>query len=195
MYNTTNNIAKHIHSYEHMTKYRTIFNTHFSTLPIHALMKCDVHVICIIFQWQDTMKNVDDGADDAVDDGTQSSSSFSSWHLPLASNLQALELQSNDDTMSIASSQSFMMAYELLENDDTASMSSFQMVANTAPSVVDPDEQQEQQQQQDQEPDAEPDAQEPNMDALSIEGNVASSVGDDDPDAQQQDAQGINLGR
>ena len=137
-------------------------------------------------------ENVDDGADDAVDDGTQSSSSFSSWHLPLASNLQALELQSNGDTMSIASSQSFMMAYELLENDDTASMSSFQMVANTAPSVVDPDEQQEQQQQQDQDPDAE---QEPHMDALSIEGNAASSVGDDDPDAQQQDAQGINLGR
>ena len=92
-------------------------------------------------------ESVDDGVDDAVDDGTQSSSSFSSWHLPLASNLQALELQSNDDTMSIASSQSFMMAYEVLENDDTASMSSFQMVANTAPSVVDPDEQQEQQQQ------------------------------------------------
>ena len=140
-------------------------------------------------------ENVDDGVDDAVDDGTQSSSSFSSWHLPLASNLQALELQSNDDTMSIASSQSFMMAYEVLENDDTASMSSFQMVANTAPSVVDPDEQQEQQQQQDQEPDAEQDEQEPNMDALSIEGNVASNVGDEDPDAQQQDAQGINLGR
>ena len=76
-------------------------------------------------------EHVDDGVDDAVDDGAQSSSSFSSWHLPLASNLQALELQSNDDTMSIASSQSFMMAYEVLENDDTASMSPFQMVANT----------------------------------------------------------------
>ena len=91
-------------------------------------------------------EKVDDGADDAVDDGTQSSSSFNSWHLPLASNLQSLALQSNVDTMSIASSQSFMMAYQLLDNDDTASMSSFQMLANT-------DEQQDQEQQQDQEPD------------------------------------------
>ena len=125
-------------------------------------------------------EKVDDGADDAVDDGTQSSSSFNSWHLPLASNLQSLALQSNDDTMSIASSQSFMMAYQLLDNDDTASMSSFQMLANT-------DEQQDQEQQQDQEPDAEQDEQEPNMDAVTTKGNVA----DDDPDAQQQDAQGI----
>ena len=122
-------------------------------------------------------ENLDDGVDDVVDDGNQGSSSFNSWHLPLASNLQALELQSNDDTMSIASSQSFMMAYQLLDNDDTASMSSFQLLANT-------DEQQDQEQQQDQEPDAEQDKQEPNMGALSIEGNVASSVGDDDPDAE-----------
>ena len=139
-----------------------------------------------------------------ADDGTKSCSSFNSWHLPLSCNLQELELQSHDDTMSIASSQSFKLAYQVLDNEDNASISSFQMVPTTAPSVADPDEQQEQQQQQDQEQQQQ-DAhelhqleQEPDMgaDVASNVGDGGSNVGSNvsvaDPDDQQPDAQGID---
>ena len=138
------------------------------------------------------------------DGGTQRCSSFNSWHQPLSCNLQALELQSHADTMSIASSQEFALAYQVVDKDDIASISSFQMVPTTAPSVADPDEQQEQQQQQDQQQqqqdahDLHQLAQEPVMGADcesnvgDVGSNVGSNVGNADPEDHQPDAQGID---
>ena len=155
--------------------------------------------------------NHEDADDVHADDGTHSCSSFNSWHLPLACNLQSLELQSHADTMSIASSSSFQMVFGVCDNDETASISSFQMVPTTAPVVADPD--QEQQQQEQPQPEQLPDPEQQQQDAhefdqicgkqfeefeqeLDLESNVAdvgSDVGsmvdiiglkdpDDDPD-------------